>query len=283
MKRHLIVGASLALAASLSGAQAADPGEPVVTVNKEVLTDTEFSQALSERTQGRGGQLPPAQKRQFLQQMVDLQLLAQAAKERGLTDDPTVVAQLENTRRAILARSLIQKVAEEGISDDAVQEAYDEQYADQSGGKEFKARHILVEDEDTAKDLITQLDEGADFAALAKEHSTGPSGKKGGDLGWFGLDQMVPAFGEALKSMDKGAYSGEPVKTRFGWHVIQLDDTRKAEPPKLDEVRGDIESQLTREKIQALVDDLRNEADIDYQADWAEEPSSEDGNGGEEG
>ncbi|MCS4505015.1 putative parvulin-type peptidyl-prolyl cis-trans isomerase [wastewater metagenome] len=272
MKRQIVAGLGLALAIAASGVQA---DEPVVSVNGDVLTQTQFDQAVNQRTRGQGGQLPEGRKQAFLQQLVDLEILAQKAAERGVGDDPAVQAELANTRRAILARGLIERIAKEDIDEDAIKAAYKKQYADKAKGKEYKASHILVKDEKTAKEVIGKLDDGGDFADLAKEYSTGPTGKRGGDLGWFGPNQMVPAFSKAVQALEPGNYTSEPVKTQFGWHVIRLSDVRQAKAPKLAEVRDQIKQTLARQEIRSRLDEWRKDAEVDYQADWARQ----DGNG----
>ena len=122
---------------------------------------------------------------------------------------------------------------------------------------QFKARHILVETQSAAADLITQLDEGADFEELAKEHSTGPSGPSGGDLGWFAPNQMVKPFSDSVSGLENGAYTKEPVQTEFGWHVILREDSRNNEPPPLDSVRDVIKQNVEQGKFQDFLQSLR--------------------------
>ena len=149
---------------------------------------------------------------------------------------------------------------------------YDEQFGNYTG-TEYKASHILVKTEEEASALITELAEGADFAELAKEHSTGPTGPKGGDLGWFDADQMVPAFSEAVKGMEKGAYSKEPVNTQFGWHVILLQDTREAEPPTFEEVKPQLATQLQQQAVARYVAELRQNAKVELNEKFIKPPA----------
>jgi len=168
---------------------------------------------------------------------------------------------LENERRAILATEAIENVMQGDLDDAAIQAAYEERYASAAQGTEYKAAHILVETEETASELITQLEGGADFAALAREHSTGPSGPNGGDLGWFGPGVMVDSFFNAVASLEPGQVS-DPVQTQFGWHVIKLNETRLTETPPLDEVRAEIEESLRQEKFDTHVEALTGKATI---------------------
>ena len=169
---------------------------------------------------------------------------------------------LENERRATISSEILADVVDREVTDEAVENAYEESYANAEPETEYKAAHILVETEAEAADLVADLEGGADFAALAQEHSTGPSGTSGGDLGWFAAGTMVEAFQEAVDALEPGQISG-PVQTQFGWHVIRLDETRAKERPALQEVRGEIVQQLRDAAIEAHVAKLSDPADID--------------------
>lgn len=281
MRKHLITPLAIALALALAGCQSGDGGAAksadasstalkgtvLARVNGEAITESMLQQHVDQRTGGRGGELSPEMKRNLLSELVDMTLMAQAAADEGYADKPEVQARLESIRRAVLAQAMVEGMdPQNSVTDEELQAAYEEQYTAEAG-KEYHARHILVEDEETAKDLIAQLQDGADFAELAKEHSTGPTGEKGGDLGWFAPDQMVPPFAEATQALEKGEVTDAPVKTRFGWHVIKLEDVRDAQPPALSEVRDQLRSQLARKKIEDRLDALRNDADVEYTDD----------------
>lgn len=163
---------------------------------------------------------------------------------------------LENERRALIASEIVNQIAADVVvTDAAVQGAYDNRFADFTPSKEYNASHILVATEDEALAIIEDLNDGADFAALAREKSTGPSGPGGGSLGWFGLGRMVPAFEAAVVTMEAGEVSA-PVQTQFGWHVIRLDETRQPGVPALDEVRAELEQEVWRETLAAKVEAL---------------------------
>ena len=135
-----------------------------------------------------------------------------------------------------------------------------------------RARHILVETEDEAKAIIAELDKGADFETLAKEKSTGPSGPAGGDLGYFSRGRMVPEFEEAAFALDVGAYTEEPVQTQFGWHVIQLNETRIKEAPTLEEVRDELRAKVEQDVVKAHIDGLVENANVDRSGSEAIDP-----------
>ncbi|MCK5726305.1 MAG: peptidylprolyl isomerase [Thiotrichaceae bacterium] len=147
------------------------------------------------------------------------------------------------------------------ISDKEIKTAYEEAMKGQET-QEFKARHILVKKEKEAKKIIESLTAGGDFEKLAKEKSTGPSGPKGGDLGWFTARTMVPAFAKAITEMKKGAISTAPVKTTFGWHVIKLEDTRKAKLPSMKSLEAQLKRGIEQDKLLEFIDSLKESADI---------------------
>lgn len=195
----------------------------------------------------------------MLEQLVQQEVLASVAEEE-LT--PRMELGLENERRAFLAAMLMDEVAMAEISEDALQAEYDATFGDAGTTPEFNASHILVETEEEAQALIEQLSEGADFADLAREHSTGPSGPNGGQLGWFTEGMMVPPFEAAVLELEVGEVS-PPVETQFGWHVVVLNDQREQEPPGLEQVRAELTEGLRRERMDAALAAFTAEADVE--------------------
>ena len=169
---------------------------------------------------------------------------------------------LENETRTLRAEQTVGQITAAEVTDDVIQAAYDAQFADFEGEDEFDASHILVETEEEAKELKSQLDDGADFAELAKEKSTGPSGANGGALGWFGKGQMVPEFEVGVLALEKGQVS-DPVQTQFGWHVVTLNDKRKSQAPELADVRDELVQTIRQEIIEAKVEELTQQAQIE--------------------
>ncbi len=194
----------------------------------------------------------------IVEQLIQQQLLSQ--QQDGLTAQHELA--LENETRSLKAVQTVDALVDEVVTEDAVQAAYDAQFADFEGEDEFDASHILVETEEEAIAIKAQLDDGADFAELAREKSTGPSGPNGGALGWFGKGRMVPEFEEAVLSLEKGQIS-DPVQTQFGWHVLILNDTRKTDVPELTTVREDLVQTLQQDAITARIDELTQQAQID--------------------
>lgn len=195
----------------------------------------------------------------ILEQLIQQEALSQHFDG---TIPKSLTLSLENEERAMLAAAEVQSVLETVATEEAIQAMYDEKYATGSGDREFNASHILVETKEEAEALVQDLANGADFAELAKEKSTGPSGPSGGELGWFGPGQMVPPFEEAVVGLEVGQIS-EPVETRFGWHVIILNDSRLAEAPLLDQVRAEIVGELEAQAIEEHVNKLTKEAKIE--------------------
>ncbi len=247
--------ASLSLPA-LSAEDAATTEDPAVAiVNGEALPRSLLTAYV--QTRGRNASGSP------VEELVIQELLQKVALEQGLDKRPEVEALMLVAQRNVLANMAVKEFLENNVPDDAaLRSAYDEQY-EAAEGKEFKASHILVESEEEAKAVIGELDAGSDFAELAKERSTGPSGPNGGDLGWFQSSSMVPEFGNAVSSMEKGKHSSEPVKTQFGWHVILLEDSRAVEPPTFESVRPKLTQQVQSDALAQYMKSLRESAEVE--------------------
>jgi len=240
----------------------ADDDKPLVTVNGAVLTNKDLDAFIKAMSSSRSQPMP---RKEALNTLIDRELLYQAAIAEGVDKKPEVIQELQDQRRSLLANYVITaKLSTEPVTDEELHKIYKERVLDQHL-TEYKARHILVKTEGEAKDIIAQLDKGADFSALAKSKSldTG-SGAKGGDLGWFSPNQMVPEFATATEALQKGKYTETPVKSQFGWHVIILDDTRPVKPPTFDELKPRLEGVVQSEHVSAYVNSLRQKAKIEY-------------------
>jgi len=168
---------------------------------------------------------------------------------------------LENERRSFLAGEALTDIAEAAVTDEALQAAYDERFANAEPELEYNASHILLETEEKALEVKARLDEGADFAEMAKEHSTGPTGPNGGSLGWFGKGMMVKPFEDAVVALKVGEISA-PVQSDFGWHVIALNDQREKPTPTLDEVRAQLTAEIQQAAITAALDEITAAASV---------------------
>ena len=198
----------------------------------------------------------------LVDQLVDQQLLADEELASPASDPLQVKLALDNERRGELAGLAANAAVADAVTDEAVKAAYEKQVADFKPAPEFNASHILVDSEDKAKELKAQIDGGASFADVAKANSSDGSAADGGDLGWFGLGQMVPEFETTVQAMQVGQVS-DPVKTQFGWHIIKLNDKRESAPPTLDQARPEIENQLRQAALQTKLDALRSAAKIE--------------------
>lgn len=192
------------------------------------------------------------------------QLIQQTAlvQSRDADVPDQVRISLENERRSLLAADAIENVMSGVGSDEEIRAAYDAKYADGLGETEYNASHILVETEEEAQAIKAELDGGADFAETAKAKSTGPTGPNGGNLGWFADGAMVPEFQTAVNALEVGEIS-DPVQTQFGWHVILLNDSRKASAPELDAVRNELLQKLRQDAVEMRIEDLTRNADIE--------------------
>jgi peptidyl-prolyl cis-trans isomerase C len=200
----------------------------------------------------------------LLDELINLELLRQQAVAAGIDREEETRIILRNVETNLLASQVIERRTQAmRFSDAEIQAEYDAQIA-VHGSTEYRARHILVRQSGLAAELIAQLDAGADLAELAEAHSIDGSAAEGGDLGWFAAGQMVPAFSEAVAALEPGAYSPEPVATQFGWHVIQLTDTRAIEAPPLADVQPLIEEILQTRALRAYMEELRANARIEF-------------------
>lgn len=193
----------------------------------------------------------------LVEQVVNQQLLANTLEE----EPNRVAVALQNERRSLRAGEVVNALAEKGATEEELQAAYDARFEGVEPEMEFNAAHILVETEEEAAALKEDIDAGADFADMAREHSTGPSGPNGGDLGWFGKGMMVAPFEQAVLTLEPGEVSG-PVETQFGWHLVKLNETRQTELPSLDNLRDELTASIMQEKLAALIASLNEAADI---------------------
>lgn len=195
------------------------------------------------------------------------QLVQQTAISKNYEGDlpARITLALENEQRQLIAGEVIEKEMAADIAAEDLDAAYEETYGSAEPTEEYNASHILVETEEDAKAVIEQIEGGADFAAVAKEKSTGPSGPGGGNLGWFGPGMMVPTFEAAVVELEVGALSA-PVQTQFGWHVIKLEDKRLKDAPPLEEVQAELETQIRQVRVQQTIEQMTAAADVDQSA-----------------
>jgi len=207
----------------------------------------------------------------FIAETLPRMLLAEEAVKKGLDKKPELIEQIELMKQSALATAYVQDYFENSpVSDEALKAEYERIKATISGN-EYKARHILVESETQAKDIIAKLNKDVStFEKLAKEFSKdGGSAENGGDLGWFDLGRMVPEFSDAVSKLEKGKFTETPVQSQFGYHVILLDDVRPIEAPPLEEVEPQLSQQMRQQNLEKKVEELKAAAKIDVVGETA--------------
>lgn len=260
--------AGLLFCASLAQAQQNGEDQVLARINGEPITERELDQLIDQQMQGQA-EIPPAQRQQFLDEIINLMLLAQAGERADLDEDPTLQAQINNHRRTALAQAFVRDLTTtEPVAEADLRARYDAEFSAETP-LEYRARHILVGEREQAAGVIERLQAGEDFETLARRFSEDGSAERGGDLGWFARGDMVAPFGDAVAGLEAGETTEQPVQTRFGWHVIRLDDTRETEAPAFEQVAGELRMRMINERIQRQLEDLRDRADIDYEVNWA--------------
>jgi len=215
---------------------------------------------LESRIQKPASQATAQERDTAIDELTNIYLVTNLPRAIELGQSAEIKAQLDLQARAILFNAFANEfLASNQATEQEIFNAYEEQIALVSN-KEFKARHILVDTQSAAVALVEELQGGADFIKLAQEHSTGPSGPSGGDLGWFTAQAMVKPFSDALATMEDGAFTTSPVQTQFGWHIILLEETRDGSPPPLESVSDVIKQRIAQQKFQEFMLDLRSKA-----------------------
>lgn len=259
MKKHLLQAAAAAalLAALPAFAQNAAivNGKPVPKARMDVL---------AQQLAAAGRPVTPEMQGQLREEVVAREIFMQEAQKQGLDGTDDYKNQLELARQAILIRQLFDNYRKANAVSDAEAQAEYDKFAAANGGKEYKARHILVEKEDQAQKILADLKKGAKFEDLAKKQSKDPgSGANGGDLDWAAPASFVPEFSEAMIKLKKGETTPAPVKSQFGYHIIRVDDIRQAQLPKLEEVKPQIVQQLQQQRLQKYQEELRAKAKVE--------------------
>lgn len=229
-------------------------GKPVPTARVD---------ALVQQIEATGRPVDDAVRAQIKEEVVLREIFMQEAQKKGVANTTEFKNQMELARQTIMIRALFADYQKKHpVTDEEIKAEYDK-FAAASAGKEYKARHILVEKEDEAKAIIASLKKGAKFEDIAKKQSKDPgSGANGGDLDWAPAANYVPEFSQALLKLEKGQLADAPVQSQFGWHVIRVDDIRDAEIPKLEDLKPQIAQQLAQQKMQKYQQELRDKAKV---------------------
>lgn len=246
---------------TLISATASAAGSTFVTVNGVAISQSLADAFIAEQT-AKGAQDTPELKNAVREELIRRELLVQEAKKAGLDKKSEVAAQADAARAAIYIRAYIQDYLKKNPIADAQLHAAYEKMKTQLGSTEYKARHILVKTEEEAKAIIDNLGKGAKFDELAKQSIDPGSKDKGGDLGWASAGNFVKPFSEALTALAKGKYTETPVKTEFGYHVIELEDSRPLNVPAFEELKPRLLQQAQGEQINKMVEALRGKAKV---------------------
>ena len=234
-----------------AGVAGADP--VVARVGGDEIRASELSEAAQSLPEEMRGMPPTVLYPILLDQLVDRRVVVLAARKQGLESDPTVQRMVARATDTALQNALLTREIAPTLTEDAIQTRYNRDVAGKSGEAEIRARHILVAEEDAAKKAIAELKAGADFAELAKKSSTDPGAQTGGDLGFFKKADMLPEFSDAAFALKPGETTQAPIKTRFGWHVIKVEETRVAPAPSLEQVRNEIRQTLIQEGVSRVL------------------------------
>lgn len=258
-----LFAAGLAFGAAAGPAAAQSEDSVVASVNGEEIRLSEVirsAQSLPQQYQQNLPQVFPA----LVQRLIDMRLMEAEGRAQGLDQDEQVRARVAQAEREAISQAYLQRRLQDAFTDEALDAAYARWTEANPPQDEVRARHILVEEEEQARELIAELEGGAEFAGLAEEHSLDPSAAgRGGDLGWFTRDRMVAPFASAAFEIEPGSYGAEPVETQFGWHVILVEDRREGAQPSRDEVADELQEMIAGEVIEETRTALREDAEIE--------------------
>ncbi len=260
MNKHLL---AVAVAAALGAAALPAAAQNVAIVNGKPVPMARV-EALAQQVAKAGRPVTPEMQGQLKDEVIAREIFMQEAQKRGLDATDDYKAQLELARQTILIRELFADYQKKNPVTEAEIKAEYDKFVAANGGKEYRARHILVEKEDDAKKIIASLKKGGKFEDIAKKESKDPgSGANGGDLDWANPGSYVKEFSDAMVKLNKGQTTETPVKSQFGFHVIRVDDIREAQLPKIEEVRPQIAQQLSQQRLAAFQKDMRDKAKVE--------------------
>ena len=234
----------------------------VASVNGKAILKTRVD-ALVKAETARGTPDSERLRQAITDQLINFELVVQEAERRGLTKNPEVQAQIDISRQQVIISAYMQDYYKAKPISEANLRAEYEKVKQQRGEREYKARHVLLDSEAEAKNIIDQLGKGAKIEDLAKQSKDGGSRDRGGDLGWQAAGTYVTPFGDALSKLEKGKFTTQPVQTQFGWHVILLEDSRAIQFPGYDQVKPEIQNVLQQQEVQKIFADLRTKAKIE--------------------
>ena len=261
MKKTLFATLLAAAISGLTGASAL--AQNIAIVNGKAVP-TSRVEALAQQVAKSGRPVTPEMQGQMREEVITREIFLQEAQKMGLDATDDFKIQMELARQSLLIRELFSEFQKKNPVTDADAKAEYDKFAAANGGKEYKARHILVEKEADAKAIITSIKKGGKFEDIAKKSSKDPgSGANGGDLDWAAAGSYVKEFSDAMVALEKGKMTETPVKSQFGFHIIRLDDTRDTQLPKFEEVKPQIAQQLAQQKLAGFQESLRSKAKVE--------------------
>ena len=235
----------------------------VANVNKEKISLETMIHAMNELPPEIQSQPFMSYYEELLERVIDIKLIAQEGKKINLEEEPSVKAAIDFVTEKVLMQAFLSKYVQKNISEESLKASYNNYIADEISREEIKASHILLDTQNEAVEVIKMLNNGDDFAEVAKNKSTGPSGPSGGDLGWFKRGQMVPPFENAAFSLGENEISQKPIRTQFGWHVIKVFEKRIPQAPSYENMKNNLIQDLERKIVSKKIQDLRNNALIE--------------------
>ena len=271
----MLILASCSAENSNKSAASPNASPSIATVNGTPISQARFDFMLQQSQMHGQPDSPEAQKK-LREKLIMEEIVVQEALKKGMDKLPDVNTQIDLARQAILIRAYLQDFVKNApLGDDALKAEYDKTNS-QGDNKEYHSRHILVENEAEAKDIIAKLSKGEKFEKLAKESKDPGSKDNGGDLGWVAPASFVPEFSAAMTKLQKGQYTTEPVKSQFGWHIIKLEDSRAIQAPPFEEVKQELHQRTQQQLIDKLIADLRAKAKVEEAAETAANPAAAD-------
>ncbi len=268
-RKDLLISTTLILTLLAAGEALAQSGQPperspiIAVVNGVELTQDDFVTFVNTRIgeQARHVKLNQQQLGILLSEYINRELIYQDALEHGLDKAPEVANAIDNHRRNIIASYAVRQLIEKPITNEELERAYKQLMSKPI--REYRTRHILVNSEQRAREVITALERGGSFEQLAKENSMDSTAEQGGELGWVSTEQMAEPLRNAVVEMRKGSWSRDPVKSDFGWHILRVEDTRILPPPPFEDAKGDLLRRLQTRNISDYIAELRNTGKIE--------------------
>ena len=274
--KSLVLFGALHLLLAISSSKAETKPKPLEKMETKIVATVDGKPIFLSEIIGMAQRLPEQYRKMSLEAVypslltraIDSKLVTLEGRRAGFSKDPDVKKRLLDVEDQIISEIFLTKTIGSQVTEEALQKIYSETKSEMASGDQIKARHILLDSEEKAMEIIKKLQAGGEFAKLASEYSTGPSAASGGDLGWFGEGQMVPEFSKAAFALNPGDIVTKPVKTQFGWHIILVEDRKVSAPPSFDEAKEQLASTMSQKLLKELIETLRTKAKIvRFQAD----------------